>query len=534
MLNASWRRLIIDLSLLFISLLVGCTQVSMNASVPLQQMVLQDQNPITPPASKPLTKSPQGTLITGQTVNAGQQDIGPTGGKATVNKPGEALDGFTLDIPANSYTEVRTFKVSASPIVSHTFGLNFNPISPLISIDNGGGYSDRLVEVKVPVELPAGHFAMGFYYIEKTGKLEGISPLAVEQGWVTLAMTNFSNQFVISSVPEQVLQQEVSSGFLPGVDDWQFPNRGSYIAPWGHCSGQALTAMWYYHEKPDGSNKHLYGLYDNSDDENLRTPDLWVDDATGYKFASAIQVDYEMDIRKGKQAIAFFSKLARLEDKFTLYTFKYSMLMTGEPQYAEVWNFKENVGHALIVYRITAEGTLLVADPNYPGNRERKIEFASSKFLPYNSGSDVSAIQVGRGTAYDQIIYSVNTAMLPYPQIAARWQQIKNRAIRIDLFPSYSVMVYDNNGNALGSLSPNNDFITNKKMLKFGISPSNGFDITVYQNGAYVKPSEGKWELKPGNNRLGIAVWGNANRSPGVQELKWVNFEYYNVIYSES
>ncbi len=530
---------VITVVILFIAILfTGCVPDKQEGSAnintpPPETNQLAPQNQTLETQLQPAAGTNQGALITEQMLNVAQQDIGSAGGTVTITKPGDPLDGFTVDIPADSYSDARNFKVAESPIISHTFGANFNPISPLISIDNGGEYSDRLIVVKVPVKLPVGQFAMGFFYDEKDGNLEGIPLLTIEDGSVSLAMTHFSHNFVISSVPQDVLQQELSSGFTPGVDDWQFPNHGSYIAPWGFCSGQTLAAMWYYHEKPDGTDKHLYGLYDNNAGGNPGTPDLWVDDAMGYRFVSTIQVDYETNIRKGKQAVKFFSELAQLDDKITLSEYQYSMLLTGEPQYIEVWNFKSGIGHALIVYKITAEGTLLVADPNFPGNCDRKIEFAGGKFLPYNSGSDASSAQQGKGTAYDKIIYCVNTAMLPYHQITNRWLECQDGSIGHDLFPSYSVEVYDDSGHAQGLLSCNSDFTTNQKILKLGASAlGKNFNITVYRDGAYLRSQDGKLELKPGNNRLGIAVWGDANQSPGVHELKWIDFEYYNVICS--
>jgi hypothetical protein len=43
-------------------------------------------------------------------------------------------------------------------------------------------------------------------------------------------------------------QTIISTGFTPGVDDWEFTNFGSYISP-GVIARSSISAMWYYYEK---------------------------------------------------------------------------------------------------------------------------------------------------------------------------------------------------------------------------------------------------------------------------------------------
>ena len=115
----------------------------------------------------------------------------------------------------------------------------------MITVDNGGGYSDELMYVKVPVKVPEGYFAMGFLYDEKTKQLEGMPLVASDANSITVATRHFSS-FFISMIEKALLKKDIDSGFCPGIDDWQFTNYGSYIAPGGHCEGQSLSAMWYY------------------------------------------------------------------------------------------------------------------------------------------------------------------------------------------------------------------------------------------------------------------------------------------------
>jgi len=165
--------------------------------------------PATPtptPAPTP-TLTPKPTITTsGKEAKVSSETIKPSGGVIAVDKPGDPLDGFEIDVPAGAYEETRTFKVSYKVVESHAFGEYFHPISPLITVDNGG-YSGELMTIKIPVEIPDGHFAMAFFYDEKAGTLEGMPLIDVEQDSITVATTYFSN-VVVSSIVHYLLPDE--------------------------------------------------------------------------------------------------------------------------------------------------------------------------------------------------------------------------------------------------------------------------------------------------------------------------------------
>ena len=173
--------------------------------------------------SKPHIPSRTGDIKTGAKVDAVSQSINTTGGMISVSKPGDPLDGFVIDVPANSYTESNTFNVSYAPITSQTFGSDITPISPMISVDNGGAFSNEMMYIRVPVKVPDGYFAMGFYYDAATKQLEGMPLLSTGADSITVGAMHFSN-FFISMISKSLLKNDIDSDFRPGVDDWQFDN----------------------------------------------------------------------------------------------------------------------------------------------------------------------------------------------------------------------------------------------------------------------------------------------------------------------
>ena len=113
----------------------------------------------------------------GEPIPVASQSIGAAGGVVTVSDPGGPLDGMTIDVPAGAMPGSARFDVSSTPI-SGPVAPNVDPITPLITVDNGGAFADDVMTVTIPVTIPAGYFAMGFF-VDENGKLEGM-PLVAE------------------------------------------------------------------------------------------------------------------------------------------------------------------------------------------------------------------------------------------------------------------------------------------------------------------------------------------------------------------
>jgi hypothetical protein len=191
---------------------------------------------------------------------------------------------MVIEVPAGAYPGGKTFTISYKLITGDP-GANINPLTPLITVENGGAFADDVMTVTIPVAIPAGYFAMGFF-VDENGKLEGMPLVAETPTSITVATAHFSS-FFIAMLADTLLTGTIDTGFRPMTDDWQFANDGSYIEPGGHCTGQALTAMWYYIERSQQGTSTLWNRFDNNGDAPA-TPDLWQDDSLGYRLASSL------------------------------------------------------------------------------------------------------------------------------------------------------------------------------------------------------------------------------------------------------
>ena len=162
------------------------------------------------------------------------QSIGSLGGTIVISNSESSLNGLAITVPPNGYNETRNFSISFAKITNHKLGEYFNPISPIISIKNGGGYSRTPMRIKIPIEKQDGEFAIGLLYNEITGEIEVLPTVALDDSSITVetrhfALSSVTSEFnlgkvnesdalgnmVISSFDESELtgQTIISSGF---------------------------------------------------------------------------------------------------------------------------------------------------------------------------------------------------------------------------------------------------------------------------------------------------------------------------------
>jgi hypothetical protein len=268
--------------------------------------------------------------------------------------------------------------------------------------------------------------------------------LAEDATSVTVATEHFSAAF-LSLVKKALLPTEVDSGFRPGLDDWQFPNYGSFIAKNGQCAGQVLTEAWYYIERRlKAGASPLHGLFDNNGGEP--TPSMWQDDSDGYRLASVAQRQY--DVSWQSNAVYTFLTGWRNShfDALQYDAFRYAMAVTGEPQLVSLYDAQGAHGHGMLVWLVTPRG-MYVADPNWPAGlaAQHVIPFDtnSGSFGTYSSGVNALAVAQGQETAYTEFVYTAKTALVDWPALAADWAAFDASTIGNGVFPGYKILVYD-------------------------------------------------------------------------------------------
>jgi hypothetical protein len=423
--------------------------------------------------------------------------------------------------PDSAFAADAQISVGETPIGAldaNAYGGILTPATPLYTIDVGG--NEPLLPVTVtlaytsPAGAPADSVAMAFSFDSANGQVTPLTPLSSDGTSVRALATHFSAIFG-AIVDMAMLPAIVDSGFRPGVDDWQFPNYGSYAVPKGHCEGQALSAIWYFNtQRRAAGASPLYGLYDNNGAVE-KTPAFWKDDSQGYRLASAVQAS----AKSNRFTNSFFRNLgfAATSKQLIYDAFRLAIAFTGQPQLIDIWNADNTAGHAMIVYRVSNQ-RIYVADPNYP-RALRTIAFnaATGDLGPYSSGDSVASIVSGNSVSYTRFAYVPAESSAGSAAIASNWSDLEANKAGDAVFPGIELFVStetDDTGEKIWEPLPNG-YVSPTDSIDIGLGKLTDGSVStmwIYPIGTTIPI--GDWSptqtvaLNPGDNQLGVLVYG--------------------------
>ena len=372
------------------------------------------------------------------------QSIGSGGGSATVSDAASVLNGLSIDVPSGALSGSMSLSIRAADITEHAFGEHFDPVTPLISVDNGEKFTDIPMTMHIPLPDLQGRFPMAFYYNRAAGTLEAIPPVGRGEDYLDVAVRHFS-EVVVSATQIKLLRQGggFHTLFDPQVNGWSFVNYGTSPENEGICGGMSIGAARFY--KDFASSPAIRGYYDN-DTYWFRTPKIWQDDATGLRYCTELQKRFITDSKvwtlDGKSPLDPIW-LRSEEDHF--WSLCYALLVINQPQFLflGVRNNANAPAHAIIAYAYEINGNtgrILVYDPNYPG-KEGVItfDFSAGKFLPYTSAANAGALEDGATFSYNEIIFIPLSTICDTKALDEIWQKVQNGTIGKGVFPAYEL-----------------------------------------------------------------------------------------------
>jgi hypothetical protein len=469
-----------------------------------------------PAATTPLA----GTITPGEEQPVGSETSDP-GSTVTLNAPEDGpVPGLELRIPAGAYAAPVEFKVSASPVTVTGYGGMVTALSDLITVDNGGAYAASPMTVTIPVTIPAGMFAMGFFRHDD-GTLEAMPLVDETPTEVTVATRHFSS-FLVLAVAEAALPENIGTGFRAGEDDFQAPNYGSYAAPYGACAGQSIGAIWYFLERKANGAPDLWGLTDNLGRGG--TIPFWRDDRSEYRLTSSIQRAIDWTSLSSRLMIAVTDTDS---DRLQWDAFRYAMLVTGHPQLVGLSETGQPGGHAIVSYAATPTG-LWVADPNHPGKlRNIAWNAKAGRFDPYASGPTAADSE----HFYDIIGLEAETAFIDWAAVGALWAATDAGTIGDDRFPLVPVMVKVTAADGTKSDEPlrSGPIPTTQPLL--GIRSVKGATLRVtFYNGTEPILTVDADRLKPIRLGYGINDLGAYVESKFNDKWRFVDFQRFELV----
>jgi len=461
------------------------------------------------------------------------ETIAPSGGKISVRNPDSSLDGLTIEVPAGAYETSVEFSIYEGPIPDIALEEEIDIISPMIIIDNGGEYSNEIMGVTVPIEVPEEDFAMAFLYDPENDKLEGVPTYPENNGSLTFLTRHFSTYAMLSVKKSTLDNLNFFTKYSPTNDFWNLPNAGSVVAPGGYCHGMALTSLYY--SDPDAfgfdftKQEPLYkDEYDNGSDHIVESPFFWQDDKRPIQLCSVAN-----SLRPTERGAATIDKWWMFaKEKFALdidekhfYLCAFSLWASTDPHLLSIWNTQTNSGHALICYGIHNQ-SLDVLDPNIP-LQASKIDYdrVSSSFEPYETANNYQDYAEGNLVTYDIVAFSGWTIHYNLDKLAELCHEYENKSLD-KYFPSYDIVAsnLDENENVICNyvLDTEGD-VTEAGMMSFELDAPFDGRLRVYNDSLDELPAECV-QLHPGDNYLGFLA-----EAKDDDYWWWVGFDWVSI-----
>lgn len=406
-------------------------------------------------------------------VLANRISVPASGGQVVVDRPESALHGLTIEVLAESFSTSTEWTIIEEPHVSPGLPTGMTQVGPAFRVRNGRGFADDIFVLKIPVDVEAEEVPVAFFYDPVTGIFELIPPLGLDeekgQLWVMTRHVSADNLLrpeaggaafaraagssirrndvveqpfgevtILTVKPSPTgLLGEAHTSFAPGVDDWEFPNRGSYLSPNGFCGGSTITAM-HHHYAFKSSKGSLFELYDEIED-------AWEDSGRGIRLASVVQEAVDWDaytkhiLRSSMVPVGGEYSLPYIQ-AVSLAT---AIQLTGLPQLVGIHTHTWGAGHALVAYGFR-DGVFLVADPNAPGEN-REIRWGGSHWVwgdewePFS----FSARLDGPVHIYTRVVPVGVSTLVDIKALEGYWQQFDDGTIGDDIFPAGDLQFRD-------------------------------------------------------------------------------------------
>ncbi len=407
--------------------------------------------PPPPPPPPPPPAPPEGVVLD-------REPLGPGGGELQVTEEG-ALQGLTISVPGGAFTSTTTWTVTERPALRPTLPTGVLQVGPAIQIENGQGYSEEPFLISVPARVSADTSIALFYYEESSGTFELVPVLKRTDTSLVVMTRHVSGDellvrggsafrlgasavrspglatLILVAAAGASMRGTFQSGFVPGVDDWEFSNAGDYLNPNGYCGGASLAAIHHYYTRK-ATRGSLFGLYD---DLNTLEPD----NPYGIRMAAIVQqsnssATYDVELQQVLAALARVGASAGGPAWVRIQTdaLALAIRMTGSPQFLAIYQEGMKSGHAIIAHGIETGdvlgvGHVRVSDPNHPGV-ERTVMYSGERFFEY-LGSTYSG---GPVAEYPHIFVAGVTAMMAMPGMNANWAALEAKTIGQGQYPA--------------------------------------------------------------------------------------------------
>ena len=373
--------------------------------------------------------------------------VAPGGGTLAFERSGDSLAGIQLRVFDSTYQQSVRFTIAVDRWSQLTLPNDLRQIGPVFVVGSDGGFAARPMTLRLPARVGADSAVAAFLFDPAAGVFEGVPLLARDDSSVTIASRHFRTdqmfhtavpaagfrssrvgaplrfgevRIVVVGGPRAVTTRPITTAFLPGKDDWEFHNYGTFKSTGGVCAGMSLSALYYFY-RFQPTRGGLFRHFDSF-------ADLEWDNPGGEAAASILQVrsDWDNQTHYLHGLIASVGGSASGYASLVYESLALTMMVTGQPQYLGLNN--PTSGHAVVAYAVD-NGTVKFSNPNAPGLLTQKMTHRAAGFDPvplspsYTDPEEsfTSVHMVGASVMVDATLLAKVFADIDSKTIAAKW-----------------------------------------------------------------------------------------------------------------
>ena len=413
---------------------------------------------------------------TASTTIIGQATIGSGGGVLVVSKPGSALNGLTITVPANAYNGPVNLSVRANDVAAPTLPTAARIASPVITIESDRPLgADANLGITIPAVVNASEVPIVVMFDPATNEKVALTSMRQSNGRVSAVtriadgsqlavaaalrtgiggtsaartssvQTPVSVRMIVGAVPIEELTKELDTGYRPELDDWEFNRMIKVLVEeeFQFLSGLPMASAWYFDK---------YRAQGRLNKKFQAAPGIEYSNPRGFRIGLLMMAEFA----KQWDAIVEYNMAitdvwAATQDNVTMDSLvllgvKAGIYVTGRPQIILVGSSIEKDSKlpvaSMLVYRTHGSTMDVSLGTAVTGvNAPRSITLTNGEFSGVQWSSVNPVTNTGTTHTADIFVLTGETMAFSASALDAHWQSFFNNTIGNGhaWFPAWSV-----------------------------------------------------------------------------------------------
>jgi hypothetical protein len=383
-------------------------------------------------------------------LSAGTGTVASGGGTVTINRPGDPLNGMSIQMPTSAYPAAANITVRYGNETGRpTAKRGMRWATPMITVENSTtGYTRAgPMRIRIPVKFRKTEWPVAYMVEPSTGKHIVVPVLPVDTSAVViftrhldgalidptpaaalrsavrlpggsqLREGNVALALVIGMMDIAELEKELDTGYRPAVDDWEFDHVVSAQPGLEKTVNLfPILSAWYYQRFRTAPLNRRF----------QKAPGIEFSNAQGIRAVQGIEFGLDPVIEYNRALLNASRELGIAPDRVMMLNAKAQIAQTGQPVVLFSAGFEKPELGILLVYRTNGDQYDVSTGTSSSGvNAPRTLRLGAEEHLEATNWG-VKDAETGAFTNYvmDAFVIAGTTAAIPASWLNETWRDI--------------------------------------------------------------------------------------------------------------